>query len=426
LKEKILEVIKSPLTKSFSVYGGTTLLNAAIPFLIIPILTRYMSTSDYGYAAMFTVLCSFITPVVGVSTVGAISRQYFNKKTIDLSSYIGNCFIILVLSILPVIIFFICFPNFISNLSGFPKNSLWLVLVVSFFTFIVNVTGIIWQVQSKALEYGNFQIGQTILNVLLSLCFVVFLKLGWEGRVIAQVVTVVIFGFFGFFVLYRQDLINFSYNKEYVRNALRFGIPLIPHTIGGVLMTMSDRFFITKMIGISDTGLYAVGYTFGGVIGFVENSFNLAFIPWLFERLNKNDDNTKRKIVKFTYLYFVFIISLALLLSALAPFILNIIVDEKFSGSSVFVLWIALSFAFSGMYKMVVNYIFYVEKTYILAWITFGSSMINLICTYYFIKQFGAVGAAMSASLVSFCFFVFTWLYSSKVYKMPWRLSLNK
>jgi O-antigen/teichoic acid export membrane protein len=422
LKKKLLEIIKSQLVKAYGIYGLTSLLNAAIPFLFLPILTKYLSTSDYGYTAMFTVLCSFVSPILGASTDAAISRQYFNKDTIDLKVYIGNCFIILFASLFPVILFFYFFSGLISNLSEFPINFLWPVIIFSFFSYIVNVTAVLWRVQSKAFEYGVFQIGQTIVNILLSLFLVVVINTGWQGRILAQVITFVLFGFIGFYIIFKNNLISFKFNIHFIKNALRFGIPLIPHAYGAVILTMTDRVMITKMIGISDTGLYAIGYAFGGIIGFIENSFNLAYIPWLYERLKRNDDKVKTKIVKFTYLYFVIIILLALLLSLASPLILKIMVDKKFEGAGIYVLWISLSFAFSGMYKMVVNYIFYIEKTAILAWITFGSSIINLGSTYFFIIKFGAVGAAMSAALVSFCFFIFTWIYSNKVYSMPWNL----
>jgi O-antigen/teichoic acid export membrane protein len=152
----------------------------------------------------------------------------------------------------------------------------------------------------------------------------------------------------------------------------------------------------------------------------------MAYIPWLYERLNKNDENFKRIIVKFTYLYFAVILIMALFMAFVAPYFLSFFVGPKFLGAQVFVFWIAMSFAFGGMYKMVVNYIFYVEQTKILAWITFTGAIINIALNYVLIKQFGAVGAAMATCFVSIFFFLFTWIFSNKVYKMPWLLQKAK
>jgi O-antigen/teichoic acid export membrane protein len=148
----------------------------------------------------------------------------------------------------------------------------------------------------------------------------------------------------------------------------------------------------------------------------------MAYSPWLYDKLNKNDEDFKRKIVKFTYLYFAAILLMALFMAFVAPYFLSFFVGPKFLGAQVFVFWIALSFAFGGMYKMVVNYIFYVEQTKILAWITFSSALINIALNYVLIKQFGAVGAAMATCFVSIFFFFLTWIFSNKVYKMPWLL----
>lgn len=372
---------------------------------------------------MFAILCGFLMPFMGLSTVSVLSREYFNQGQIDFNRYVGNVFIILFLSVIPIFLILLVSSGAIAGLAEIPENVVWLVLVFSFFSFFLNTALTIWQVQTKALKYGIFQIGQTLLNVGLSLSLVVGLKWGWEGRILAQVLSVGIFGLLGFFILVKNGFVKFSFDKTYFKDSLNFGIPLIPHTLGAIIISMSDRFFITNMVGIESTGLYAVGYSIGNIIGFIEHSFNMAYAPWLFEKLNADDLNIKRKIVKFTYFYFVFILLLVLLLTTFIPLIFSVFIDEKFEGSQVFVFWIALSFAFSGMYKMVTNYIFYVKKTYILAWVTFASAIINLVLNYFLIKVYGAVGAAISAAIVSFCFFVFTWILSNRVYKMPWGMN---
>lgn len=75
-------------------------------------------------------------------------------------------------------------------------------------------------------------------------------------------------------------------------------------------------------------------------------------------------------------------------------------------GGEQYILWLALAFAFNGMYKMVVNYIFYVEKTYILGLITTLTAIINISLSYFLISRYGAVGVAYSSVvsyLISFC-----------------------
>ncbi len=392
----------------------------------MPVLTRYMSPSDYGIVAMFAVLLAFVSPFTGLSVHGAITRQYYEKENVELPVYITNCLLILICSAGLVFIVFFLFAEAISKISSFPERWLWIVIVVSIAQFITLINLSLWQAQLKSRTYGSYQVAQTILNVGLSVWFVVGLGMAWQGRIQAQLITMLAFGCLGLFLLCKGGWIKFAFSKAYVNNALKFGVPLIPHALGGVMMTMTDRFFITNMVGLSATGLYSVGYQIGMIIGIIENSFNQAYVPWLFERLKKESEVIKIKIVKITYVYFALIIILALGLSWIAPWFLSFFVGEKFSGASVYVFWIALGYAFSGMYKMVVNYIFYVQKTYILAWVTFICAALNVPFNYAFIKLSGPVGAAQAAALTFFLSFLLTWILSSRIYKMRWLLSWGR
>jgi O-antigen/teichoic acid export membrane protein len=73
----IKQLLKSSLIRSAGIYTITSALNAAIPFLLMPVLTRYLSPADYGMVSMYGVLISFVTPFVGFNVEGAIARQYY-------------------------------------------------------------------------------------------------------------------------------------------------------------------------------------------------------------------------------------------------------------------------------------------------------------------------------------------------------------
>lgn len=369
---------------------------------------------------MFAVISSFLMPFIGLSVDSILGRVYFEVDSDKFGLYVGNVMLIFLLSLVPLIAILAVFAGTISELSNVPYYAIWLVLLFACLSFVLNIVLTILRVKAKAKLFGFYQIGQTIINLCLSLWLVVHLSMGWHGRIYAQIFAVLCLSAFALLYLKRSNLLSLRYDKNYFRDCLKFGVPLLPHTLGAILLTMSDRFFITNMVGIEATGLYAVGYTIGNIIGFVENSFNQAYVPWLFEKLGLQEDRVNLKIVRFTYAYFVAILLCVITLTAIVPYLFDLFIDKKFTGSRIFVFWIALSFAFSGMYKMVTNYIFYVKKTHLLAWVTFSCSILSLGLNFVLIKSFGALGAAISASMVSLCFFVFTWYLSSKVFQMPW------
>lgn len=413
---------KGPLLQSAFVYTLTSAINSAIPFLLMPVLTRYLTPTDYGIVAMFGVLLSFVAPFTGLSINGAIARQYYDRDEVDMPRYVTNCLLILLSSTIIVGIIFYFLAEPISKISSFPMQWMWAVIVVSAAQFINQVNLTLWQVQVKPFSYGIYQISQTVLNLGFTLWFVVGLGMNWQGRIQAQVIAFVSFAIFGLYLLYRNGWIKLRIDKGYIQNALNFGVPLIPHALSGTIKTMVDRVMITSMVSVASTGLYSVGFQIGMIIGILEDAFNKAYVPWLFERLKRDQYSEKIMIVKLTYAYFAVIICLALALGVIAPWFLSFFVGSQFVGSGQYVLWIAVGFAFDGMYKMVVNYIFYVRKTYILAWVTFSTAIVSIVINYFAIKYLGAIGAAYTYALMGFVTFLLVWLLSSRVYPMPWNL----
>jgi len=421
--EKIRSFIKSDLIQSSGVYTLSSIFEKAIPFLLLPILTRYLSTEDYGIVSMFTVLVGLTTPFAGLGIKPAVLRSFY-KEEVDFPLYVSNALLIIFCSSSVVLMVFFFFSDLISNYSEFPSDWVILVVVVSSSQFIINIVLVIWQAQDHPIPYGLFKVSLTALNMGLSVFLIVALSFGWEGKVIGKIVAVVIFSILGFYILWKNGLLKFQLSLGYIKHALQYGIPLIPHIISGILITYIDRLFITNMVGINETGIYTVGYQVGMIIIVLASSFNKAWSPWFYKQLDKGKDLIKKKIVKFTYLYFVIILVLAFLLAYFAPWFMEFFVGEEFQGATKFIIWIALGYAFKGMYFMVTCYIFYVEKTHILSILTFVTALLNTIFNYILIGIYGAIGAAVATTLSYFCLFVLVWIWASQIYKMPWSLKV--
>lgn len=415
-------LINSKLLRATGIYSISSIINSAIPFFLLPIMTRYLSPNDYGIVSMYGVLLSFLMPFVGVSVHGAISRMYFERDVIKFEEYLYNCLLILCASTLIILMITLFFYKPIAQIFSIPTQLIWIAVIISFSQFITNVVLILWQVQLKPIYYGIYQISQTIIIMLLSLVLVVIFGMNWRGRVYAQLITLIIYSIIGIYIISKNKWLSFNFNYEYIKHALHFGVPLIPHLLGGAIMTMIDRIFITRMVGIETTGIYTVGYQIGMIINILATAFNQAYIPWLYSKLKENLETVKYKIVKFTYLYFALILFLAFLLSFISPKLLDIFIGKKYNESNIFIAWVAVGYAFNGMYLMVTNYVFYAQKTKYLSWITLIGSFLNIGLNYILIKKNGAIGAAQATTIIYTVKFILTWIYSSSVYRMPWRL----
>ena len=133
----VKKILSSSLLKASGIYSITSVINSAIPFLLLPILTRYLTPSDYGIVSMFGTLVSITSVFVGVNIHGAIQREYFNKENIDFKQYIGNCLIILVSTAIATLTILYTFKTTIENLLEFLKISIGSRIVISFYSFVL-------------------------------------------------------------------------------------------------------------------------------------------------------------------------------------------------------------------------------------------------------------------------------------------------
>lgn len=411
------------LFKNSFIYVLGDVLNKSIPFLMLPILTRYLTPEDYGIISVFTVLVSILAVFTGLSIHGAINVNFFKMSKDNLKVFIGNCLIILNISTLIVfVVVYLLHPIILERLA---IEMEWLIVavVLAFAQFLTTINLLLWMAEQRPKPYSVYQISQTFTVTALSLLMVVGFGMNWEGQLLATAIGTFLFSVISFVFIIKRGYLIFLPNKEHIKDALKFGVPLIPHQLAGWIKTGADRIVLMSILGATATGIYVVGYQMGMIIGVLVTAFNKAWSPYMFKTLsNEPTMENKKKIVHFTYIYFVGILLFAICFAYLAELLIPYFLGDKFIASSEFILYFAVAFAFQGMYFMVTNYIFYVKKTHILAYVTFGTAILHISLLYLFVNTNGAIGAAQ-ASMISFAvtFFV-VWILASRVYEMPWRV----
>jgi len=418
--KKSITFLSSSLIRETAIYTFATILNSAIPFFLIPILTRFLTPEDYGLISIYGVLVAFVTPFIGYSIHSSITRMYFSSSPEELAEYIGNCFFILGASTLLTCLIFFLIEKKIEEITQIPMVWIWSTIILAITQFITLIPLTLWQVRKKAFFFGVFQIFSTLINFGITLFLVIILKRNWVGRIEAQIITGIIFSVITLFFLFKNGNVKFIFRKTFFVDGLKFGVPLIPHVIGGIFLTIVNRFFLAKYVGLKETGLFFLAFQLTSIINIFTNALNTAYVPWLFEKLEKNNELEKQKIVILTYKYFLLLIVASIIFSLFLPLVLHSFVGKRFYGSEKYFYWLILSCVFNGMYLMVTNYIVFVKKTYILAWITFFSSLITITLNYFLILSIGALGCAIASAIGFGLLFLLTWVLSANVYEMPW------
>ena len=412
---------QSVLFKNTFIYTLLQLINSGIPFLLLPVLTRYLTPEDYGMIATYNTFVGAVSIFVGLSMSGAVGVSFFHFDQEKLKKYIGNVFNILLITTSLVLLMVMLLQPYLVEKLKLPVVWLYIAIFVAWMQTITGINLTLWRSQQKAKPFALYEVSQSLFNISLSLFLIVTMHYGWEGRVTGTVAAAIIFGLLSMVFIYKRGYAVFNYSVEHIKDALKFGIHLIPHQMALWMRSGVDILLITSIVGVSQTGLYNVGFQFGMVVGIFAHAFNNAYSPYLYEKLKNITPEIKKNLVKFTYMYFIGIVIFAMLLSTFFIWLIPHFLGEKFQGASQYIYWISLAYAFQGMYMMVVNYIFYAKKTHLLSMVTISTSIFHVVLSYTLIHHYGAIGAAY-ASVVSFLLtFVLVWRISSRVVEIPWK-----
>ena len=415
------------LLKNASTYFGANVINGLIPFILLPILTRYLSVESYGQVAIFQTLYWAVSAFVGITIAGASDRKFFDTSTEkDLGDFIGACFQICFFLTLSTIGFFILFNTQFSNLIGASSEYIFYAIIVAASLSIIQIRLGQWQIRGKANIFGLFQILQSSSIVIFAVILIVIFNFDELGRILSQVLICGIFALTSIFLLKRDKLLNFlTWNPKYIKESLSFAIPLIPHVAGVFFISMADRFFIAGELGIAQAGIYMLAAQLATVVSLVHESINRAFLPWLYEKLTLNNPEEKKMIVKFTYLWFVVILLSAPILFLIGPSFVTLIAGPEYSEAGNVFGWLALGHSFGGMYAMLNCYIYFSKKTYALSIVTLFSGVLNIILLIFFLQLYGIIGAGIAFSISMLVRFFLTWVLAQYVHPMPW-LSFGK
>lgn len=413
-----MKLLKSKMVRSLGIYTIANVINASIPFLLLPLLTNYLSTEDYGILTNFKLLIELLIPFISLNLMTSLQVVYVNRNA-DTGSYISSgLFTMLVLTVVFTLLA-IVFSEQIVQGTGVPASFVVMTAIYAFYQNVVEILLSIWRMEDKAVSFGVFRIIRTIIELGIALILIIGFNLSFEGSIYAMSYSYGLGTIVALFILYHHKYLLCSFQWKHVRHLFFYGAPLIPHVLGSVAIVYTDKLVITQYMGLSENGIYSVGFLVGQVIGLLQNSFNQAWVPYVFNGLKAGDDSTKHKIVKWTYIYMIGIVVITLLFYLCTPLIFHFL-GKEFRGGMDLVLWIALGFAFNGMYKMVGVYFFYKEKTNFIAVISILTAVINYFFVVWMVPRYGYTGAAIATMTAFFIQFICTWIWSARVQKMPW------
>ena len=417
-------------------YLSFTTVASIIPFLMLPILSRVLTAEEYGIVAMFQLLVSFIGCFIGLSINTFNEVKFFSENEESYANLQVNSFALFFTNAFLFLFIIFVFQNVLSDVFKLDVSWVFLAYAGAFFYFPVVYTLGQLQIRKQALKYGLVQLTLAILMASLSIVLVVLLELGVQGRIFAIVFAYIAVFLLSLYVLSRSVLgkseVIFRVDFSCWSSALRYGVPLIPHLLGGVLISSGERLVTADVLGTKAVGITVLAMQFVSIISLIGQSLNQAYIPWLYERLSRLKTEDETSVCRLIGLISVAIIVFIPLAYHISPRLFLVFMGEEFTRGAEIVFYLSLAAFLHILYFLFGNFLFYAKKTKIITFISIFSGTFYFLLLIYLVSEFDIVGVAIAVLVMRAVQLLLTVSYVNKEYPFlirgifDWALTASK
>ena len=413
------------LLRAGAIYGVANALSAAVPFLLLPVLTRALGPAEYGLVVAFFLLVNYASAFAGLNVHSAISVGWFQRGPGDpFPVLVGSALIVAAVSTLACAALMAMAGAQWHETLGLPA---WVWPAAAIFagtTAIAAIRPTLWQSQVKPVQSSTFQVAMAVANLALSLWAVLGLAMGAGGRIGGALLATGLAAIASIVLLCAAGDARLRASAAGVRRLLRFGLPLAPHVLAGALLASADRFTVSAQLGADALGIYGAAAQLGMVMNVLGDTVVKALSPWLFSQMARRFCRARLRIVGATYVLIPvwLLVALVLWLAMLAvgPMLLGPRFQEAV-GLSIFFL---LGGAMSSIYLNIAGLFFFTSRTEWLSIATACSAAIAVALAIVLTARFGAVGAAAAYLGAQMAQLVLSWLMSTRAQPMPWHRPL--
>lgn len=389
------------LVKNTIYYSIGEIIPRIVSFILLPILTIYLTPSEYGINMYTNSVMMFVFVLASLSLNTFLLKNYYNQKDENSrKEMIGSVFLFIVLfNVFIVVLQVLFFPFFINFFKiNVPFKPYFLLAILNnFFDVISLIPLVLFRVKEDARGFLMMSLSRTILQFVLIYLLVVIFKQGLEGSYYGRLYVNIPFAFIYFYYIKRNGILKID--TKLIKQALCFSLPLLPGSLAYLFISLSDRVILERYISLDKIGIYSVAVTLALVLNVIDQALYKAFEPILFkESRNKSFHSTNLKLYKI-YLFALFI----------GAFVASIFSKEFFyiATSGVFreaykiVPFLIISVVISGINTYLNILMIIRNKQKLVSLVLILSAIVSVTLNLLFIPFFGFYGA-ITASVTTF------------------------
>lgn len=384
------------------VYSCSGLLLKCFSFFLLPLYTAYLTTEDYGITSVATSFINTMEFVVAFSLFSAVMRFYVDLKDDPekLRRFYGTILVFITLSGIGFGVFLTLFRDLLSKyvFSGVDYYPIILITLISVvFSCQHTMFDNILRSQQRAMKSSVLSIAFFFVTLILNITFVVWLKMGAVGSLIASLVSYILYTVYFTIDMILTKQIKLCFDTKLLTDALKYSIPIMPHNLSTRLAALISKVLIGGTGSMSVLGVYSIAAQFGNIADTVQGYVDHAYGPWLYEKLHSREEGFKSSIRNISRLLAAAVGLFFLGISLFSQDYILLFLKEEYYDAWRYVPLIVLVYAIKTMYYFYVGVLFYhKEASKWLFTATLSSSLVNALLSYIIIPIWGAYGSILA------------------------------
>ena len=400
------------LFKNTMIFTIGNLATRLIVFFLIPLYTNVLSTSEYGVVDLIITVATLIIPVLTLNIMESVMRFNLDKgvnhnEITKIGLIILGFAIVFGLVLIPVCYLYNPFKGLGIYLYLYCISSAACQIALA------DLRG-----KELLVQYSLGNVINTFLIAGFNILFLVYLKLGISGYLLAYIIANTMVAIYALFVGKGYKAIWVKYDKAKMKEMIMYSVVLIPNSFMWWIMNSSDHIMVTGMIGVEANGIYAISYKFPTLISTVTGIFNQA---WSYSAIKEEDSED---IAIYTNKIFREMINIIMLvglgiMTFIKPFL------KIYVANNYYVAWKYTPFLIIGCVFLTLgtfmstSYTVHKDSKGFLLSGTIGA-MLNILLNLILIPKIGVYGAAIATCVSYISVFVFRIFHTRKymVYKL--------
>lgn len=423
--EKLRYFIKGDAFKSAGIYTFSNFFGKAVGFLLVFIYSnpKYISVDENGLLNLLNSSTLILMPFLSMGIVQSTSVDFFKLNKEDFRDFLTSGFVMPLIVMLLSFAGLYLFKDKLESGYNFPASFVFVIPVITFFSFCNEQFVSLIRNNDEPFTFFKASMLRLFLEIGISITLVVAFAWRWQGRVTGMIAAQFTLAIVAYLYFKKKGYLFGKIKKNYLKAELLYALPMIVMQCSIFCLSSSDKFFLSYFSDNKIVGIYGYACIFAAIVTIGCSALLNYVMPKIYSALSQPVVNYT-KVRKYLKFYALVSFSILVIVVAITPVLYKYFINNSYYPGLKYIYIIGMGYFFWGITSFFYSFMLYNKQKAKIVLLSVFSICISFTSNYFFIKNWGLPGAALSVLISYFIVLIVTLLASAKDVKFLY--SANK